>query len=271
MIRTLQKDAFLGADVPVDGATEVPHFARHRELALDVNRYALSLTKVDRAKVFVGHVIAALGLFNRALQEFEACVLLADRGLRAQARSMARSTFETALYCTAAFRDLTLTTGVKGGTTLTFMNGLLGDHELFRRKTALEIIELPGQEEAIKNKMRALIAEIDSRGPYQGINVFNLAKDLGIDLYLLYRQLSQDAHPSATSVDHHFEQGELGEDSRFRIGPDYYQYDDTLMAAISSILIACEAHTAHFEVAQERAGLESLVKYYKALAKASPD
>jgi len=79
------------------------------------------------------------------------------------------------------------------------------------------------------------------------------------------RPLSQDSHPSVTSVDHHFVTNEQGDPTGFRIGPDYEQFDDTIMAACACILLGLKAFLDAFGESEERVEYERLVAVHKAL------
>ena len=74
----------------------------------------------------------------------------------------------------------------------------------------------------------ALVDEIGTLSAHPDINLHGLAKDLNFaDLYtLVYRTFSQDAHPSATSLEHHVELTDTGKITGFRVGPDYVQLAD---------------------------------------------
>ena len=77
-------------------------------------------------------------------------------------------------------------------------------------------------------QLNALVDEIGTLSAHPDINLHGLAKDLNFaDLYtLVYRTFSQDAHPSATSLEHHVELTDTGKITGFRVGPDYVQLAD---------------------------------------------
>jgi len=184
---------------------------------------------------------------------------------------MVRSTCETALYCVAASRDMVLSQGAthkhKQGEapTTRFVEAFDGGHQRFREKVAGELRQMPEVEQDAA--LAVLLEEIGMPGKHQDIELHGLAKDLGLsDLYtVVYRTLSQDAHPSATSLQHHVELSATGKIAGLRIGPDYLQFADTLALAACSLLVALDGFVDHFGTQEEREALQALVNAYREL------
>nr|WP_241022877.1 DUF5677 domain-containing protein [Burkholderia sp. Se-20373] len=121
---------------------------------------------------------------------------------------------------------------------------------------------------AHKNADRfALLDDIGKPGTHQDIDLRGLAEDIGAsNLYtVLYRALSQDAHPSATSLQHHVEVNAAGKITGLHIGPDYVEFADTLLLAACSLLLALDGFVGRFGTADEKEVLSSLVNAYREL------
>jgi hypothetical protein len=86
------------------------------------------------------------------------------------------------------------------------------------------------------------------------------------DLYtVVYRSLSQDAHPSAISLQHHVEVSAEGKITGLHIGPDYLQFADTLALAACSLLVALDGFVDRFGTQEEQEALRALVNAYREL------
>ncbi|ALF88551.1 Hypothetical Protein RRSL_04198 [Ralstonia solanacearum UW551] len=266
----LSRDGFLSPDVDTL-ANQVPSgFPCHTTLMERVNRFAVALLIQPRDIFQRDADLLAVTSLSRAVQDFEAAVILAARGLRAQSRSMARSAFETALYCAAASRDLLLSQGArlkpkKGDEpTTSFFDAFEGGHQRFRVQVATDLREMPGVTTEQSAAAEALLDEIGAPGKHQDIDLRGLAEDLNLgDLYtVIYRQLSQDAHPSATSLQHHLILNASGKIEGLQIGPDYTQYADTVVLAICSLLVALNAFVERLGTPNEAAEVKELVNTY---------
>lgn len=126
---------------------------------------------------------------------------------------------------------------------------------------------MPGVPAEQSVALETLLDEIGAPGKQQDIDLRGLAEDLGLeDLYTgVYRQLSQDAHPSATSLQHHVIVNASGKIEGLQIGPDYTQYVDTVVLAISSLLVALGAFVERLGTPDEAAEVKVLVNAYRQL------
>jgi len=256
-------DGFLAPDAPFDVVQVRPDFFLHQALAMQINRFSVAAVQRPRSapqSVDEGLPIALLG---RLVQDFEAAVLLARRGFRAQSRAMARSTFETSVYLSACVREVRVSG--EGGKTVTFGEALISDHERFRAQAARELSEMDLTPDHLKRQLFDLAEELKSP---KSINFRELVNLIGQgELYTaLYRPLSQDSHPSVTSVDHHFVVDDERQPIGFRVGPDYEQFDDTVLAACAGALLGLEAFLHVRGEPQEQEECVRLKAVYKALA-----
>lgn len=266
---TLQTDGFLSKDAPSDPTKLDRSVSPFSDLAVRVNRFLVALVKEPRSPPVTSASELSIILMGRLVHDFEAAVLLANRGFRAQSRSMARSALETAIYCVAACRDLVLDKGTnRRGVSAPFVAAFTGGHEGFRQRVATELSALDETTPEIKERLLALAKELGDAGPVLDVNLKGLTQDLGLfGIYtVLYRPLSQDSHPSATSAGHHYQVDASGQMCGFRIGPDYVQYGDTILAAVAAALIASQEFIAKSGTSEEDASRAMLVADYKALA-----
>ncbi|MBN3750115.1 hypothetical protein G3N96_32555 [Burkholderia sp. Se-20373] len=147
---TLSRDGFLSPDIDALAKTALQDYCpAHVALIEQLNRFAIALLIMPRDIQQRDADLFAVTLLSRAVQDFQAAVLLGARGLRAQSRAMVRSTFETALYCSAASRDMVLSQGVKikakkgDGPTLRFVDAFEGGHQRYRGQIASELRDMP--------------------------------------------------------------------------------------------------------------------------------
>jgi len=266
---TFESDGFLSDLAPMNATQIVPEFAPFNMLAYKLNRFALSVVKKPRTAPQTLEEILTIALVGRLVQDFGAAVILANRGFRAQSRNMARSTLETAFYCTASCRNTVLTKSNSQGQ-VSFFDAFLAGHEQFRRRVSKELAGLSETSSELKIRLNNVYQELSNAPLSSGIDVKGLAEDLGfLDMYtVLYRPLSQDSHPSATSVEHHITTNEMGAVSGFRVGPDYEQYDDTILAAVAALLLGIGAYIENFGDAEEQQTHAEIASEYKSLAEA---
>ena len=269
---SLRLDGFLSQVVDSLPAKALADHPRQAALLEEVNRFAVGLVVQPREFSRDTDQLTAL-LFARAIQDFEAAIILATRGLRAQSRAMVRSTFETGLYCAAAAHDVILTEGAKlkprKGTnpTTRFVDAFDGGHQRFRSAIACEMSgfpEIPPEDVAM---LVAVVDDLGTLGRHQDIDLKGLAFDLGLsDLFtVVYRPLSQDAHPSTTSLRHHLVEDRTNEKTVHRIGPDFDQLEDTLELALCSFLVAIEAYTNRLGTPKEKEEAKTLLAAYARL------
>jgi Family of unknown function (DUF5677) len=268
---TLSRDGFLSAHINALADEALRDYCPgHAALVEQINRFAIALLIVPRDIQQRDADLFAVTLLGRAVQDFEGAVLLGARGLRAQSRAMVRSTFETALCCVAASRDMVLSQGArikpkKGeAPTTRFVDALDGGHQRFRGQVAARLRDKPEVPAETAAALEVLLNDIGTPGKQQDIDLHGLAEDLGLsDLYtVVYRFLSQDAHPSAISLQHHVEVSTTGKITGLHIGPDYLQFAETLALAACSLLVALDGFVGRFGAPEEQQALQALVSAY---------
>jgi uncharacterized protein DUF5677 len=236
MYLPFQIDGFLSSDSPWVAQTRERHAAWFA-LAGKLNRLAMSvlLSKVPnvRAEAYVAT------LYARAVEMFQGVVLLAERGMSAEARTLVRACAETAIALGAARRDKT------------FIAQLYEDHDKHRQSLANELLGLPENDPNISAEVRALLRTVvaDISAQYKEasprrINWATATVTAGMtDLYLtVYRDTSSDgAHVSLRAIDRHIYTDASGTISGFMFKPAVDEAGETLKAGIASLLHATEA------------------------------
>ncbi|MRW92850.1 hypothetical protein GJ699_22890 [Duganella sp. FT80W] len=250
---------FIKPDFPPDSSEAV-----HLSLALDLSRFLMQVIASVRPTPDSSWELIGPALLCRLTQDFQACILLANNGFRAQSRSMARATFESATHCLGAAKNIELRNVSKESKALTYSEALIRANEKYRRVVSQEITGIDETPASIKAKMSKLAGEL--LGENTSIDLKTLAEALSIEsLYtILYRPLSQDAHPTATSVSHHMSPDD---EYSYTFGPDYSEFADTLLAGIASALVGLEGFLEKWGTNDELSHASSLRARYKYLSR----
>ena len=256
-----QRDGFL-AFIPAERLEHAKKTSAEAiSLATRVNRVALDLinSKVPLERdsdYFAGP------LYARTIQNFEGCVMLAIFGMRVESRTLARSTLESACYCIAACMDL------RDDNDRPFVHRVLGSHDRYRERVVRELKEMGTFDQERAEQWKAAADKIDATlTSLPGINLLKLMEDVGWGGFytVLFRPLSQDAHPSADSLDLHCKFDASGELAGFVIGPDLRVIDDTIAAACAALLLAVEKYRERFSITHSASDFEGCLAAYKSL------
>lgn len=184
--------------------------------------------------------------FGRALSAFQAALILTERGMIAEARTIARSCLETAFCLNAAARDQE------------FVNELVAA-EMAHKRIAARWLSNPNNaarqhlEGNTATEVDAFLEKVANQ-ELQKLDLYRIARKAGMeDLYnLLYRLLSNDsAHPSIGSLERYVQLDHEGNATSFKWGPDFDNVHDSIMAA-------CEAFLCSLKTALEMFGDYSL-------------
>lgn len=227
-------------------------------LVHDVNRSAVAILPTLEPKRASDKELMATAIYARALQTFEGAVLLAERGMLADAGTLARSVVETTIYLggLAVIND--------------FPKQMAADSNkhFFKMGTALaELLEKDDDAAAADEaaELRDLLQS--SKGNCVGsksIVIRELAKEVGMDTLfeVVYRQLSGDsAHPTVTTCNRHLVHNQHGVVEKLTFQPQRAGLENILTAALTAMLGAMEAISRVFE----RADIEATVNIYIAL------
>jgi hypothetical protein len=209
-------------------------------LAEDLNRVAMGLLPSLTLPPEDNNVFLAVLLFLRGLSSFQGALLLAERGMTQDARTLARGCFENVFLMGALCRDPS------------FAAAFVGDDSLHRAKIAKTLLKLPNgsglNAEQIERLTRFMSNFENSGMSAKPVNIADAARSAGlIDIYdTYYRGLSTDAsHASVTALNRYVEADERSMIVGLRWGPEVSDVQNTLRdvctAAIYSIVLISES------------------------------
>jgi hypothetical protein len=188
------------------------------------------------------HKLVSMLLFVRALSNFQGTMLMAERGMVIEARTLLRTCVESTLCLGALKNDPA------------FLTTLLHDELRSRKARANFLLKEPGRlafcDGDAAARLREYVESIDTWGKLSSNPIEQMAEKAGwVDLYLFYRQLSGDAaHPSITALDRYVLSDESREKAEIRWGPNCPSPDisDTLNLACHVFIGACACITELF-------------------------
>lgn len=203
------------------------------KLAENMNRIgqqqlALLEIPVDNAKSFL---IAML--FIRGLSGFQATVILTERGMTTEARTLCRGCFETAFYIGALIKDPE------------FVNVMLDDDTSRRKRLANGLLDLRSHPDSLDAAHKELLEQfvnnlLQSNFKSSTVQIEDAARIAGlIDIYnVFYRSLSNDsAHPSVTALTRHMRVDENESiNNELPWGPNVSDVLDTISTACSAMV-----------------------------------
>jgi hypothetical protein len=184
-------------------------------------------------------------LFIRVHQSFQAAVVLAERGMIGDARTVLRSAVESAIALWAVAADPTFIDNLIGAhrkTQLTVARMILDDPDYRVSYSAEEIAQMT-------STIAALEALKGRRGEAKAINWAAVARVHCKDLYnSLYRIFSGDAvHTTIHALNRHVEAGDDMQITALKVGPDIANMVDTLSGACMTFLWGAEPFARAFE------------------------
>jgi Family of unknown function (DUF5677) len=189
------------------------------DYALDLNRIGFDLLRSATTTRSEPAEFAQHGIFVRTHQSFQSALILLERGLAGDARSVLRSGVEGAIAIHAL------------GSDPSFVDRLIEAHHVSQRKTARLLLANPdymaSYSPADIAAMQAVVASVDAmedapKAKLRDINWADVALKHCPDLYqLLYRSLSSDGtHATLTSLDRYVVTDASMEITAFKSAPD---------------------------------------------------
>lgn len=199
-------------------------------LAENMNRIGqqqLALLEIptDNAKSFL---IAML--FIRGLSGFQATVILTERGMTTEARTLCRGCFETAFYIGALIKDPE------------FVSAMIDDDTSRRKKLANGLLNLQSNPDSLDAALLEQFVNnlLQSNFKSSTVQIEDAARRGGlIDIYnVFYRSLSNDsAHPSVTALTRHMGFDETDAiNNELPWGPNVSDVLDTISTACSAMV-----------------------------------
>ena len=177
------------------------------------------------------NVFLAVLLFLRGLSSFQSAVLLAERGMTQDARTLARGCFENVFLMGALCRDPS------------FAAAFVGDDFSRRAKVAKPLLKLPNgsglNAEHIEKLTRFMSDFENLKMSAKPINIADAARSAGLsDIYdVYYRGLSTDAsHASVTALNRYVEADEYSMIVGLRWGPEVSDVQDTLTCVCTAAI-----------------------------------
>ena len=240
------------------------------EFAEDLNRLGLEMlsgheTPLDDRQRFPISV-----LFIRAHQSFQAAVILAERGMIGDARTLLRGAVEGAIASNALAADPK------------FVEQLIAAHRKHQLTIARVMLETPDYRATCSSedvaKMEATVVSIEAlRGQPdkepKNINWADVAEKHCKDLYhTLYRLLSADGvHTTVYALDRHIEVDATTRITSLKTGPDIAGLVDTLRAACLTFLWAAEPFSRAFERPAITAKIQEQLQRFDRLPRDEPN
>jgi uncharacterized protein DUF5677 len=188
------------------------------DYALDLNRIGFDLLRTAATSRTENALFAMHGIFVRTHQSFQAALVLAERGLIGDARTVVRSGIEGAIAIQALGADAS------------FVQRLIDTHHVNQRKTARLLLGAPQYlatySQADIAAMRAAVAAVDAMETptrrLRDISWADVAAKHCPDLYqLLYRSFSNDGtHATLSSLDRYVVADANMQITAFKVAPD---------------------------------------------------
>lgn len=205
-------------------------------LAEDINSASVAILVTLAPSIGSDRELGAAALFARALQSFEAVILLAERGMLADAGALARNIVESTIFL--------------GGLAMIpdFPQRLAesnNKHFASMAKALACLLEDDLGDSEAATDMRTMLDDVKAKGyVLKDINLLQLAQEIGFGpLYqVVYRKLSGDsAHASLEAINRHFVRNASGRIEKLRFSPQREGLENILSAAITAFLGALEA------------------------------
>ncbi len=239
------------------------------DYALDLNCIGFDLLRDATTAGSENAAFAIHGLFVRVHQSFQAALLLAERGLVGDTRSVLRSGVEGTIAIYALHSDAA------------FIDRLIEAHHYNQRKAARVLLDNPaylatyGAEDV--TAMKAVIASVDAMEKAKGaklrdINWADVALKSCPDLYqLMYRSLSSDGtHTTLNTLDRYVLADANGQITSFKSAPGPEGLVETLSAACLLFLWAADPFADSAGRPDITARIKQQVQRFATLPKAFP-
>jgi hypothetical protein len=209
------------------------------DYALDLNRIGFDLLRNATTARSENVAFAIHGLFVRVHQSFQSALLLAERGLVGDARTVLRSGVEGTIAIYALHSDAA------------FVDRLIEAHHYNQRKAARVLLDDQAYLAAYKAEdvaaMKAVVTSVDAMEKAKGaklrdINWADVALKCCPDLYqLMYRSLSSDGtHATLNTLDRYVLADAKGQITSFKSAPGPEGLVETLSAACLLFLWAAD-------------------------------
>ncbi len=226
---TIDEEGFLSSDIQnwikKHRAENGAWFALAKELNL-IGQRQMALLNVPAGD---NQAFLTALLFMRGLSGFQGAIVLIERGMSQEARTLTRGCFET-VFCLGAVRKQP-----------SFADAFIRDDASRRQKLARVLLKKPddsGLDAKHIEKLTEFLDSIAQSGLQSEPLIIARAAELAglTDIYdTYYRGLSNDAaHPSITALNRHVHADESGTIKALQWGPNVTDVADTLMTACTA-------------------------------------
>jgi hypothetical protein len=244
-LQSFQIDGFLSPDVLKWSDTAHADNAKYFELAEDLNRRVTAMLLQNPPPMNKMKQLVSSLLLARTLTSYCAAVLLARRGMIADARAIVRSCTESAIALGAM------------ATVDDFFDQMAEAHDSHRRKIAQMFLETPPTQQELTDEqvsaLKEMVEGIETKYGRKPNSIVwaSVAENAGMrDLYnLVYRDMSGDgAHATIESLNHHINADADSVIKSLSYMPRAEGVADILSAASRAVMLAAEAFAKVFEI-----------------------
>jgi hypothetical protein len=226
---------------------ELPECKPWFDFADHLNRLTLNVLRTHEVPIGDPRRVAISAFFIRAQQSFQAALILAERGMIGDARTVLRSAVEGAIALFALAADPT------------FVDQLVAAYRKHQLTVATLLLEDPDYRSELYSpediaRMEATVSKIKALKGQSGkdpkaIRWDQVAKKHCETLYhMLYRSLSADGvHATVDSLNRYLESGTNMQITSLKVGPDVAGMVDTLFLTCLSLLWAIEPFARAFD------------------------
>jgi hypothetical protein len=212
------------------------HHAQAIRLAEKTNTFAnewlfkTSLSKQNRQQVIVS------ALLPRLLTAFQACLLVGERGLSAEAILLARKVLEVTFRIVAVAKSDEIA--------IKYVQAdKVSQQKLLKKLKSLRTIQHTAEESEEFERLHAKASAVVIAEGVKEVSTRDYAESAGmLDFYdSAYAYFSQSAHTNVRDLESLVEKGTDGEIEAIRYGPDPDRLSDVLCAAIDFVTISLDA------------------------------
>jgi hypothetical protein len=257
------EQGFLSPDLLAWMTTTRGQFKDWFDLVENFNREAMKILFAIESSPFSNRELVVSLLYRRAVQSFQGAVLLAERGMIADARSLVRSCSETAIAIGCVASDEK------------FVDDLIEDHDKHRLTFANVHLNDPDSREASTpqeiEKLQNFVAEVRARyvAPRpRSIKWDQAARkaDMAALYDTTYRMTSGDAvHTTVYAIDRHVQPDEHGKIGHLTFRPESRDLAETLSVAANAVLHSMEAITRVFPQEEFKQTVRSCMEWWRSL------
>lgn len=228
------------------------------------NRLAMEILPELKAEMADNQKVLEAAFYGKALQSIQAVVLLAERGMIGDARTILRTCAETTILQRKVADDPE------------FVARLIERHNYHRRTLGIGILnneqiaaELRADDLA---RIKATVEEISAQHPNRkprDINLAEIAESVnGMHLYtLFFKPMSGDsAHGTLDALERHISSDSQGNMAGLAFGPQPREVADTLSASLSILFHVLDTAIERFELGPFRPRLAECLTTWKAMA-----